>query len=382
MTMTSFAFSCILLELLSFLITDADHLVYFATGVMIVCLLPIFYLVFESPMYLYKHGRVMEMITTLQSISKRNSKALPNEYFEEKLSLPAGIDPKLKKNKIILRKNPAIHRREFEDYEPEEGVDDGLEGFDGYQDASFVSAASVEPEIEEIAEEKTKEELDEESSQNSSRRASRALTYSDDKKETSFLAYLRSDRQNIVNLAALLINSAAAFVLYYGLASSVQDLGLPIIQLNGILMSLTSLAGYMYVAYRGPKLLRVRVVKICSFLEILCALTLASFSLLPSSNTLLLIESGIAAFFLPMVNATHLSITYIQISELTPTRFRGFVVALVLLFGKFFGSVTPFVEGFLTSLGLHVVVGCSYFSFLALPMCFCMTETLGRKKMY
>ena len=102
-------------------------------------------------------------------------------------------------------------------------------------------------------------------------------------------------------------------------------------------------------------------------IETISAITLAGTSLFlkNSSTAVLVINSAIAAVLLPMVNGIHLSFTYIQIAEMIPTRYKGTGVALVLVFGKLFGAMTPFSIDFVKDLGLHVMVGCSHFSVLA-----------------
>ena len=313
-----------------------------------VLLIPLFFLIQESPMFLYKAGKVTDMIAVLQKIGIRNKAGIESDYFEKKFYLD-GVDLSAKENRVVLGIDPS-------------------KNMDGKKRTSKV--IEMRENFHPVEIEMAKDENESVEGQEPGY------------EETNFLRYIFSSNQNIINLVALFINSAAVFVMYYGLASSVQDLGLPNIQFNGILMAVTSLIGSLFVATRGPKLKRVSIVKLCSFCEVASALVLAALSFLPKTQTVLLTESGIAAFFLPMINQIHLTLTYIQISELMPTRFRGLAVALVLLFGKAFGAVTPYTMNLFKNWGFHVVVGCSYFSFAALPISYFMKETLGMKKMY
>ena len=83
--LVSYSLGCISLNLLSLLFTDADSLMVMLTALIIFAVLPNFFVLLESPMYLYKSGYVVGTINTLREIAYRNNRKIGYKYFERQL---------------------------------------------------------------------------------------------------------------------------------------------------------------------------------------------------------------------------------------------------------------------------------------------------------
>ena len=199
--------------------------------------------------------------------------------------------------------------------------------------------------------------------------------------EIEFFRYTFSKRQNLVNQLGLLANSAICYMLYYGVVVGVQDLGLNSIQLNGMLLSTTSLTTFCITTVISPKIRRVRTAKLCCLGEIFFAGMLLVLSFVPTFSGIKVLRSIISAVFIQTISGFHISMLYLMNAELLPTQIRGISIAFTLVFGKFMGSFSPALGELSKNLGVHVLVGCSSMALVALPFNFFVQETFGAKKM-
>lgn len=118
------------------------------------------------------------------------------------------------------------------------------------------------------------------------------------------------DKDTRVNLIGLSLQASAIFLIYYGLTSSVQDLGLKSIQFNGILISLTSLIGIGFVWIYGDVLPRVNSTLICLALEIIGGIVLLILSKSSDSIECKAIQSLVSTFWMNTVVSAHLNLLY------------------------------------------------------------------------
>ena len=169
--LVSYSFGCISLNLLSLVLTDADSLMAMLTILIVLAVLPNYFILLESPMYLYKSGYVVSTINTLREIASRNNRSLEYKYFEKQLD---------------------------------------IENYD----------VDYQPEVRLIKVDTTNKDKENKNSP-----------------KNGF--YLLLEPEIGIKLLALCFQSATVFTIYYGLTSSIGELGLPSIQLNGILMGLT-----------------------------------------------------------------------------------------------------------------------------------------------
>lgn len=117
--------------------------------------------------------------------------------------------------------------------------------------------------------------------------------------EQAFLQELSgmfTDKLTKLKLVGLSLQASSIYLIYYGLTSSVQDLGLRSIQFNGILISLTSLIGIGFVGIYGSVLPRVKSTVVCIMLEILGGIILLALSKSSDSIECKAIQSLVSTF--------------------------------------------------------------------------------------
>lgn len=315
-TMFGFSIGCIILNVITFQIKNADDLVICSAVCISFVLLPLFFYIIETPMYLLRKGQYEKLDKVITKIAKRNKNidkseeylTLREELFKEKLEN--------KRTSNISNKSKTIKK---------EGV----------------------------------------------------------KESDSLLKWLKNDKRNIfyqISLAFLIINN---YSVYYGLTSSIQDLGINNIQLNGIILAVTLMTGYLFTMQRGPTLLRVKWAKITLYVKIFATglLTFLSLWKYKENKYNLLVESIVSTLGLGMITAIQSYVIYSLNAELVPTEVRGKSIALTLLIGNLSGTFTPYLGNLSKSYGIHVMVGCSVSSFFALPFVYGLRETLKDKKL-
>ena len=84
-TMIAFSGGWVVIDLVSFKIQTADNLIKFTAISIALCMLPLFFLLVESPMFLYKRGQVLKLIKYLTKIAQKNKKTENNEDHFKKL---------------------------------------------------------------------------------------------------------------------------------------------------------------------------------------------------------------------------------------------------------------------------------------------------------
>jgi len=301
----SYSIGCICLNLLSFIYKDADSLIKIIAIFIILAVLPNLVFVEESPMFLYKTGRIADLVLTLERIAEINNVDLSQGYFRKQLGIQ-------------------------------------------------------EQDLKDLSQERIQ--------------MTQTLEY-----DGPFAIF--TSRIYNMRLLALCFQSGTIYTIYYGLTSSIGELGLPSIQLNGILMGCTQMIGYIAVGYFGPILPRVKASKIFMIFEVLGGAFLLWLSLIPQSSTVMVMQSLMSTFWMTSLVSAHMSVLYIQNAENFPTKHRGFACAVILLFGKMCGAFSPALESLTKSMGLHVIVGCSSLALFAFPMTYLLKETLNSSKL-
>ena len=107
--MAGFSIGSITLNLISYLFTTADELIRVSTGFVLVCMIPIFFVVIEPPMFLFRKGRVTKMVQSLTAISKRNKFHGTEAYFKDKLQLQEiDLNSPIEVEKDLKEKAPGV----------------------------------------------------------------------------------------------------------------------------------------------------------------------------------------------------------------------------------------------------------------------------------
>lgn len=179
------------------------------------------------------------------------------------------------------------------------------------------------------------------------------------------------------HLKALIILSSvcsALYIVYYGIASSVQDLGFDKIQYNGIATGITQGLGFLFVyPYLNSTPRKFAMLCIQGFLG-LCGGVLFLLSMFPTWSLIRFFEGLIANVLISCVISSLFSFSYLANTESFPPQIRGICVGIILLVGKILGSMAPLISHTCKDLGIHVLAGCS------VPMVFSFMLTLGFKE--
>lgn len=170
-------------------------------------------------------------------------------------------------------------------------------------------------------------------------------------------------------------------MIFYGLTTSIQDLGLNSMSENGIFLGVTQTIGYFISLPFAHKMQRKKWSIIYQLICLLGAIILIILSKIFEDNDLnKLLKTIISTCLIATVNSAQFPILFAYISEIYPTKMRGLGNALVLFSGKLLGALAPFMENFSIDYGLHVLVGCSSFLVVSIPLSFFVKETLVDKK--
>jgi len=292
---------------MSFYFNTAELILYAITGVLFLLIGPSYYIVKESPMWLFKRGEFKELALLFSQISKINSKILKEGYFNEMLDVRFGN----------LDKN---------DQQPNKETKDSSTGI------------------------------------------------------CNKIRLLLFGWGNLLKLFCLCTISTSLFMVYNGITISVQDLGIEMVQLNGIIIGVSQLFGYIAAIYLSPKVKRVlanRVILLCLSLGggVLLTLSLVEF---PNKNV---VESIVAAGWMNVFCAALFSFSYLLNGETYPTEIRGASSSLILLCGNLLSSLAPKLQELGNELNLHVMVFCSVPCVFAFIGTFFLKETFGNTKM-
>ena len=323
-TLISFSFGCVFLNFCTFFFAEADTLVAFLSVLMFMLLLPVPFFLIESPMWLYKRGRVTRLIRVLKRIADLNAVTISKDYFDKLLSLPTSESTAGARKSIILRSFHAL-RNPSEVHD----VDD----------------------IKRI------------------KRINRV----------NFFELFFTTKYNLV-LFSICLQSAAMFTVLNGLTTSIQDLGIEVIQINGIILGIFELVGFSIVTYKGPEMRRKKASIVILLGEISGALVLLVLSFFEFTGKNL-VTSLISTIWINVFVSAHFGVVYMLVAESFPTDFRGLAGATMSFFGNICGSSVPYLIQISKSLNLHVMVGCSIPSVIAICFIFLQHETFDNKLM-
>jgi MFS family permease len=172
------------------------------------------------------------------------------------------------------------------------------------------------------------------------------------------------------------VMGGAIYVVFYGMAYSVQDLGLEKINYNGIFFGITQSVGYLIILPFAHKMPRKRWMIIFQIIILIAAGLLFVLSGMPDSDLVRWLKLIVSTCIIAVVNSCQFVFLFAYISELFPTKIRGMANALVLFSSKMIGSFSPMIETFAKNKNLHIMVGCSVVTLISLPLSFFISETL------
>lgn len=169
--------------------------------------------------------------------------------------------------------------------------------------------------------------------------------------------------------------STSLYCVYYGMITSIQDLGLEKVQFNGVLAGLTQGIGFAIILPFLPKRSRKQSLVLIQSVLLLGAFLLVCMSYLVKSEAVKLAESMVSTLLMSTTLACLFSFMYVTNTEIFPTQLRGFAVGFILLTGKLIGSLAPYINYFSKIMEVHVLVGSSFPLFLSIYLTLFLQDT-------
>lgn len=169
-------------------------------------------------------------------------------------------------------------------------------------------------------------------------------------------------------------------MIFYGLAYSVQDLGLKSINYNGIFFGITQAVGYLGMIPFVHKMPRKLWSIIFQVITLIGVGILAFLSHYEDSDIIRILRLGVSTLILTVINAAQFPIFFAGLSELFPSKLRGTSNAIILFLCKMTGSFSPYLSTYAKDHGYHIMVGCCVLTLIALPVTFFQSETLVKNE--
>lgn len=170
--------------------------------------------------------------------------------------------------------------------------------------------------------------------------------------------------------------SSSLFCVYYGMITSVQDMGFKTMQNNGMFVGLTQALGFIFIIRFLPTTRRKVALLFIQAMLLIGAFLLVSLSFFEKSSMILLVEGAVSNIFISATISCQFSFLYVVNSESFPTHVRGLAVGLILLTGKLVGSFAPYINLFSKHMKVHVLVGSTLPVFFSLMATMFLKETL------
>ena len=187
------------------------------------------------------------------------------------------------------------------------------------------------------------------------------------------LFFKRELRNQLLILCSI---SSSLYCIYYGIVTSVQDMGLKTFQYNGILVGFTQAVGFVLVLKFLPTQRRKASLLLIQSLLLLGAFMLVCVSFFKKTPLIRNIEGLISAILISTSVSALFSFMYVANGESFPTHIRGLAVGTILLVGKMFGSCAPYFNLLSKEMKVHVLTGSSMPLFLSIMTTMFLKETL------
>lgn len=160
--------------------------------------------------------------------------------------------------------------------------------------------------------------------------------------------------------------SSLMFMVFYGMTTSVQELGLKNIQLNGMMIGVCQTIGYLFILPFTHKIPRKQFMKLFQVVIVCSAITLFLIGLfVPHSEIRKWLESLISTVLISSLTSMMFPLLFLWIAELFPTQIKGLASAFILFMGKLLGGLAPILSHICEKNGIHVLVGCCSIGFVS-----------------
>ena len=182
-------------------------------------------------------------------------------------------------------------------------------------------------------------------------------------------------------LIAFCIEFTSLFLLYIGATIAVSSLGFERIQYSGMLLGATCCLGSLIPLPFLPKMPR----KLWSQIFLIAISIVGGFlwairTFLEDWTYSRLLESLLAAGCVNILVWLLYCMNYIHVVESFPIRIRGLAVGIVILTAKILSSFSSYVTDFSKELGYNSLFLCCMFCLLALPFTLIFRETLEKEE--
>ena len=174
--------------------------------------------------------------------------------------------------------------------------------------------------------------------------------------------------------------SSSLYCMYYGILTSVNDIGFSSIQLNGSLVGITQAGGFIIVLRFLTKTPRRKALLVIQTILLLGGFSLVCLSFSERTELVQMTEGIISTLFISTTISSLFSFMYVTNAESFPTQIRGLAVGIILLVGKLVGSCAPYVSLFSKYMKVHVLAGSSYTLFISIFATMFLRETIHSYK--
>lgn len=164
--------------------------------------------------------------------------------------------------------------------------------------------------------------------------------------------------------------------IYVGISISLTQIGSDSPQLNGIFFGLTQAVGYLLIYYLAPYIKRVKPLFITQILLLLPIGILGVLDQLDNKKFefILIIKTGIALIWTPIVMSINFIFYFLIIAECFPVMIRGTVSSISLLTGKLMVIAVPSLIAWFKSMGFEPLIGAGLPILLSLPLTLLIKE--------
>lgn len=175
------------------------------------------------------------------------------------------------------------------------------------------------------------------------------------------------------------LQGGSLYMMFYGMSTDVQSLGLNSINANGIFLGATQAVGYLIVIPFIHHMKRRYWSLIFQALQAICVVILLVLSFFPSISYIRLAETLVSTCGIAVIMSSQYALFFLYAAELFPTEIRGVGLAITISSSRFIGAGAPFLGKLSKDLGFHLLVGCGLIFLLSLPLSMLLSETLQEK---
>ena len=369
----AYGLGCIAINIITFYILNVENLVLLACGMVVVTVYPSFSSYFESPMWLAGKGKFTRLMTTFVNIKRKNQ--LSSMF--KRLKADSGSHQSVQMQTEFIK--IAFSDEQFRDFDVKvilslhegnwaqlqelldqtetprissgERTNLGKSNADVESDTGMGKFALLENDMGWSLTITKESSLHENMSKQETREAFKELC---------------TNKIYLCQFISLSFISSLMFMVFYGMTTSVQELGLKNIQLNGMMIGVCQTIGYLFILPFTHKIPRKQFMKIFQATIVISAVVLFIIGLVvPHSDTRKWVETLISTVVISSLTSMMFPLLFIWIAELFPTQIKGLASAFILFMGKLLGGLAPILSHVCEQNGIHVLVGCCSIGFIS-----------------